>query len=48
MYLKTMKTNVVVAIDDVHPEEDWGVEGDELADSAPMTQEEVTEELVTV
>ena len=24
-----MKTNVVVAIDDVHPEEDWGVEGDE-------------------
>ena len=23
-----MKTNVVVAIDDVHPEKDWGVEGD--------------------
>jgi|TARA_R110000824_G_scaffold232230_4_gene420187 peptidoglycan/xylan/chitin deacetylase (PgdA/CDA1 family) len=24
-----MKTNVVVAIDDLHPEEDWGCEGDE-------------------
>ena len=23
-----MKNNLVVAIDDVHPEKDWGVEGD--------------------
>jgi len=28
MYLEIMKNNVVVAIDDVHPEKDWGVEGD--------------------
>ena len=23
-----MKNNVVVAIDDVHPEKEWGIEGD--------------------
>ena len=28
MYLEIMKNNVVVAIDDIHPEKDWGVEGD--------------------
>ena len=28
MYLEIMKSNVVIAIDDVHPEKDWGVEGD--------------------
>jgi len=28
MYLEIMKNNVVIAIDDIHPEKDWGVEGD--------------------
>ena len=28
MCLEIMKNNVVIAIDDVHPEKDWGIEGD--------------------
>jgi len=28
MCLENMKTNLVVAIDDIHPEQGWGVEGD--------------------
>ena len=28
MYLENMKTNLTISIDDVHPEEGWGVEGD--------------------
>ena len=28
MYLEIMKSNVIVAIDDVHPEKGWGIEGD--------------------
>ena len=32
MFLENMKNNLIVAIDDVHPEEGWGVEGDTQID----------------